>query len=62
VEVRFTAVDPEHTRVELEHRGWERLGDQDDQARAGYEDGWPRVLDAFAGAAMAPTTGGSPGR
>jgi hypothetical protein len=52
VEVRFTAVDPLHTRVELEHRGWERLGDQGNRARAGYEDGWPRVLDAFAGAAM----------
>ncbi|HET9560403.1 MAG TPA: SRPBCC domain-containing protein [Actinomycetota bacterium] len=51
VEVRFTAVDPERTRVELEHRGWERLGDQGDQVRAGYEEGWPRVLDAFAGAA-----------
>jgi hypothetical protein len=51
VEVRFTAVDPEHTRVELEHRGWERLGDQGDHVWAGYEEGWPRVLDAFAGAA-----------
>jgi uncharacterized protein YndB with AHSA1/START domain len=53
VEVRFTAVEPDHTRVELEHRGWERLGDQAAQARAGYEDGWPGVLDAYAGVAMA---------
>jgi uncharacterized protein YndB with AHSA1/START domain len=53
VEVRFVAVEPDHTRVELEHRGWERLGDLADQARSSYEGGWPGVLDAFAGAAMA---------
>ena len=53
VEVRFRAVDPGHTRVELEHRGWERLVDAGPQVRAGYQDGWPRVLDAYAGAAMA---------
>jgi hypothetical protein len=52
VEVRFTAVEPGHTRVELEHRGWERLGDQAAQVRSSYEGGWPGVLDAFAGAAM----------
>jgi uncharacterized protein YndB with AHSA1/START domain len=53
VEVRFVAVEPDHTRVELEHRGWERLGDLAAQARSSYEGGWPGVLDAFAGAAMA---------
>jgi uncharacterized protein YndB with AHSA1/START domain len=53
VEVRFVAVEPDHTRVELEHRGWERLGDLATQARSSYEGGWPGVLDAFAGAAMA---------
>jgi uncharacterized protein YndB with AHSA1/START domain len=52
VEVRFTAVEADHTRVQLEHRGWERLGDQAAQVRSGYEGGWPGVLDAFAGAAM----------
>jgi uncharacterized protein YndB with AHSA1/START domain len=53
VEVRFVAVEPDHTRVELEHRGWERLGALAAQARSSYEGGWPGVLDAFAGAAMA---------
>jgi len=53
VEVRFTAVEPDHTRVELEHRGWERLGALAAQARASYEGGWPGVLDAYAGVAMA---------
>jgi uncharacterized protein YndB with AHSA1/START domain len=53
VEVRFVAVEADHTRVELEHRGWERLGDLAAQARAGYDGGWPGVLDAYAGSAMA---------
>jgi len=53
VEVRFVAVEADHTRVELEHRGWERLGDLAAEARASYDDGWPGVLDAYAGAAMA---------
>jgi hypothetical protein len=53
VEVRFLAVEPDHTRVEREHRGWERLGDLAAQARSSYEGGWPGVLDAFAGTAMA---------
>ena len=53
VKVRFVAVEADHTRVELEHRGWERLGDLAAEARASYDGGWPGVLDAYAGAAMA---------
>jgi uncharacterized protein YndB with AHSA1/START domain len=53
VEVRFVAVEPDHTRVELEHRGWERLGDLGPEARASYDGGWPGVLDSYAGTAMA---------
>ena len=34
----------EGTRVILEHRGWERLGDRGTEARMGYADGWPRVF------------------
>jgi uncharacterized protein YndB with AHSA1/START domain len=62
VEVRFTALEPDHTRVELEHRGWERLGGEAAQARAGYVGGWPIVLDAFAGTAMAVHHRASPTR
>ncbi|HEX2375134.1 MAG TPA: SRPBCC domain-containing protein [Actinomycetota bacterium] len=53
VEVRFTAVEGDHTRVELEHRGWERLGDVAAELRGSYRDGWPRVLDSFATTATA---------
>ena len=50
VEVRFTPVAEQRTRVELEHRGFERHGGR---AR-GYRDGmasrrgWPLLLERFA--------------
>ena len=53
VEVRFTAEDPKTTRVELEHRGWERLGDLGAQTRSRYLNGWPGVIRLFVEAAEA---------
>ncbi len=50
IEVRFIA-EGSRTRVELEHRGWERLGDQAPEARASYNGGWPVTLGRFAEAA-----------
>ena len=50
VEVRFRAQGGS-TVVELEHRGWERLGERAEEARAGYEIGWPIVLGSYAQAA-----------
>ncbi len=50
IEVRFIP-DGEGTRVELEHRGWERLGDLATEARGGYDSDWPMVLGRFADAA-----------
>jgi uncharacterized protein YndB with AHSA1/START domain len=47
VEVRFRAQGAS-TVVELEHRGWERLGARAEEARASYEVGWPIVLGRFA--------------
>ena len=46
IEVRFT---PEGvgTRVELEHRLWERLGDAAVELRAGYDTGWDAVFGRF---------------
>ena len=50
VEVRFVA-DGDATRVEVEHRGWERLGDRAAEAYESYDSGWGVVLAAYAGKA-----------
>ena len=47
IEVTFAAVDG-GTRVDIEHRGWERLGDGGRATRDRYDGGWPEVLEAFA--------------
>jgi uncharacterized protein YndB with AHSA1/START domain len=47
VEVRFSA-DGDETRVDLEHRGWEKRGANE---RADYDGGWDFVLGKFVGAA-----------
>jgi uncharacterized protein YndB with AHSA1/START domain len=46
VEIRFTA-EGGGTLVELEHRGWERLGDRAEEGRASYSGGWPGVLALY---------------
>ena len=51
VEVRFTA-EGARTRVEIEHRGWQRLGDDGGRKRNAYDSGWARVLDQYASAAQ----------
>jgi uncharacterized protein YndB with AHSA1/START domain len=48
VEVRFFEEEPSLTRVELEHRAWERLGPVADQMRDMYNNGWPTVMTCFA--------------
>ena len=50
VEVRFVAVEPDHTRVELEHRGWERLGARGPGWRDANRGGWEGVLPPYAAA------------
>lgn len=47
VEVRFLRGDA-HTRVELEHRGWERVVEHDPDKRGDYEAGWEVVLGTYA--------------
>jgi len=46
VELRFSEHD-DGARVELEHRGWEILGEQATALRSGYESGWVMVLECF---------------
>jgi uncharacterized protein YndB with AHSA1/START domain len=49
VEVRFTAIGPDRTRVELEHRNIERHGPGWEQMRdaVGSPGGWPAGMRAF---------------
>ena len=50
IEVRFHA-EGKRTRVDLEHRGWDRL--EDHQQRDGYDAGWDVILDSYAETAAA---------
>ena len=54
VEVRFSP-EEDGTRVDLEHRGWERAGARGRDQRNNYDGGWNRVLACFG-------THGEPGR
>jgi uncharacterized protein YndB with AHSA1/START domain len=51
VEIRFLAQGAEHTRVEIEHRGWERLGSRGTERRARNQSGWESVLADYQAAA-----------
>ena len=49
VEVRFLAETDGRTRVELEHRNFERMGaDAGETMRKGVDGGWPTILELFA--------------
>lgn len=54
VSVSFVAEDTMLTRVELEHRAWERLGVPGHETREAYANGWPSVIAAFTAAAGRP--------
>jgi uncharacterized protein YndB with AHSA1/START domain len=57
LEVTFTA-DGDGTRVDVEHRGWERLGALAEEARSSYGENWDGVLSLFAGRADAQRSSG----
>jgi len=46
VEVKFTP-SGRQTRVDIEHRDWERLGSLAEDIRGRYEAGWISVLQRF---------------
>jgi uncharacterized protein YndB with AHSA1/START domain len=49
VEVRFVADSAGRTRVELEHRNFERMGAAaGEKMRSGVDGGWPGLLELFA--------------
>lgn len=52
VEVRFIADGAGRTRVELEHRNFERMGTAaGEKMRSGVDGGWPGLLELFVKAA-----------
>jgi uncharacterized protein YndB with AHSA1/START domain len=53
VEVTFTP-EGERTRVNVEHRGFERLGPLEEAATRQFGGGWPRVLQAFVARSRHP--------
>ncbi len=50
VDIRFIAQGQAATRVEIEHRGWERLADAGEQRRDRNRAGWQGVLPHFMAA------------
>ena len=51
VEVAFTPLGPQRTRVDFEHRNLERFGEAAERIRTSVTGGWGQILDAFARAA-----------
>ena len=47
VEIRFGAQGAAATRVEIEHRGWERLGEASDELRNRNVGGWQSLLPHY---------------
>jgi len=54
VEIRFVATSIASTRVEIEHRGWERLGSEGPTWRDRNRGGWDTLLPHYL-AALAAT-------
>jgi hypothetical protein len=50
VEIRFVAQGGDVTRVEIEHRGWERLGTEAEQWRDRNQAGWRTLLPHYQAA------------
>jgi uncharacterized protein YndB with AHSA1/START domain len=50
VDVRFVS-QGSLTRVDIEHRGWERLLPSERDRRTAFSNGWPTVLARYASAA-----------
>ena len=46
VEITF-APEGNRTRVDLEHRGWETIGEDAEVRRANYDTGWDNVLGRY---------------
>lgn len=56
VEILFRELPDDSTRVEIEHRGWERLGARGVPWRDVNQSGWQGVLPAYQAACTTATT------
>ena len=52
VDITFSPVDTDRTRVAIEHRGWERLGARADARREGNLAGWAGLLPKYVQATL----------
>jgi hypothetical protein len=50
VDIAFVPLPDQSTRVEIEHRGWERLGERGESWRDANTSGWDGVLPAYVAA------------
>ena len=53
VEIRFVPLSDDATRVDIEHRGWERLGAEGQSWRDRNRGGWDTLLPHYVGAVQA---------
>jgi uncharacterized protein YndB with AHSA1/START domain len=58
VEIRFVPTSPTATRVEIEHRAWERLGSEGPTWRDRNRGGWDTLLPHYRAALAADAAGG----
>ena len=58
VEIRFVATSGSTTRVEIEHRGWERLGSEGPTWRDRNHGGWQTLLPHYHAALAVSEAGG----
>lgn len=58
VEIRFVATAVDETRVEIEHRGWERLGADGPSWRDRNHGGWTTLLPHYLAVVAADDDGG----
>lgn len=58
-EARFIAESPARTRLEFEHRHFERHGDAGQGIHDAVDKGWPTLLDEFAASASAARRAGA---
>lgn len=54
VAIRFSADGDDATHIEIEHTGWERLGEREDTLRRQNRLGWESLLPRFTAAVETP--------